>query len=169
QLLQLLERVIERRLRRETKNQFGFIPRRSMTEAIHLLRSLMKKYKERQIDLHMAFLDLEKAYDSVPHEVVWKTLIDKGTPRRYSRVIRICCRTIVREEDIRKRWGEYFSSLFNKNPFNESRAGVGKAVGSSSPHMHYECYYSRINQGELKTALKKMGEKQSRRPRPDSY
>nr|GEU83378.1 retrovirus-related Pol polyprotein LINE-1 [Tanacetum cinerariifolium] len=23
--------------------------------------------------------------------------------------------------------------------------------------MHYECYYSRINQGEVKTALKKMG------------
>nr|GEZ91300.1 hypothetical protein [Tanacetum cinerariifolium] len=38
----------------------------SMTEAIHLLRSLMEKYRERQRDLHMAFLDLEKAYDSVP-------------------------------------------------------------------------------------------------------
>nr|GEV19846.1 retrovirus-related Pol polyprotein LINE-1 [Tanacetum cinerariifolium] len=77
-------------------------------------------------------------------------------------------RTIVREEDIRKRWGEYFSSLFNENPFDESKADVGRAVGSSSPHMHYECYYLRINQGEAKTALKKMGEKQSRRPRPDS-
>nr|GEW32175.1 hypothetical protein [Tanacetum cinerariifolium] len=66
-------------------------------------------------------------------------------------------RTIVREEDIRKRWGEYFSSLFNENPSDESRADVGTAVGSSSPHMHYECYYSMINQGEVKTALKKMG------------
>nr|GEW55862.1 hypothetical protein [Tanacetum cinerariifolium] len=53
--------------------------------------------------------------------------------------------------------GEYFSSLFNENPSDESRADVGRAVGSSSPHMHYECYYSRINQGEVKTALKKMG------------
>nr|GEV86685.1 hypothetical protein [Tanacetum cinerariifolium] len=56
-------------------------------EAIHLIRSLMEKYRERQRDLHMAFLDLEKAYDNVPRELIWKTLVDKGTSRRYVRVI----------------------------------------------------------------------------------
>ncbi|GJS00135.1 retrovirus-related pol polyprotein LINE-1 [Tanacetum coccineum] len=89
--MKLWERVIERRLRRETRvseNQFGFMPGRSTTEAIHLLRSLIEKYRERQRDLHLAFLDLEKAYDSVPRELVWRTLRDKGTPRRYSRVIK---------------------------------------------------------------------------------
>ncbi|GJV09945.1 retrovirus-related pol polyprotein LINE-1 [Tanacetum coccineum] len=89
--MKLWERVIERRLRRETsvsENQFGFMPGRSTIEAIHLLRNLMEKYRERQRDLHMAFLDLEKAYDSVPRELIWRTLIDKGTPRRYLRVIR---------------------------------------------------------------------------------
>ncbi|GKD38477.1 retrovirus-related pol polyprotein LINE-1 [Tanacetum coccineum] len=89
--MKLWERVIEKRLRRETRvseNQFGFMPGRSTTEAIHLLRSLMEKYRERQRDLHMAFLDLEKAYDSVPRELLWRTLRDKGTPRRYSRVIK---------------------------------------------------------------------------------
>nr|GEY68845.1 hypothetical protein [Tanacetum cinerariifolium] len=44
--------------------------------------------RERQRDLHMAFLDLEKAYDSVPRELIWKTLIDKGSSRRYIKVIR---------------------------------------------------------------------------------
>nr|GEY68762.1 integrator complex subunit 11 [Tanacetum cinerariifolium] len=89
--MKLLERVIERRLKRETRvseNQFSFMPGRSTTEAIHLLRSPMEKYKERQRDLHMAFLDLEQAYNSVPRELVWRTLIDKGTPKRYLRVIR---------------------------------------------------------------------------------
>ncbi|GJV57816.1 retrovirus-related pol polyprotein LINE-1 [Tanacetum coccineum] len=64
------------------------MPGWSTTEAIHLLRSLMEKYRERQRDLHMAFLDLEKAYDSVPRELLWRTLRDKGTPRRYLRVIK---------------------------------------------------------------------------------
>ncbi|GJV88104.1 retrovirus-related pol polyprotein LINE-1 [Tanacetum coccineum] len=64
------------------------MPGRSTTEAIHLLRSLMEKYRERQRDLHMTFLDLEKAYHSVPRELLWRTLRDKGTPRRYSRVIK---------------------------------------------------------------------------------
>nr|GFC81596.1 retrovirus-related Pol polyprotein LINE-1 [Tanacetum cinerariifolium] len=89
--MKLWERVIERRLRRESRvseNQFGFMPGRSATEAIHLLRSLMEKYRERQRDLHMAFQDLEKAYDNVPRELVWKTLLNKGTPKRYSRVIK---------------------------------------------------------------------------------
>ncbi|GKC42057.1 hypothetical protein Tco_1059779 [Tanacetum coccineum] len=73
-------KVIERRLRRETmvlENLFGFMTGRFTTKAIHRLRSLMEKYRERQRDLHMAFLDLEKVYDSVPRELVWKTLLDK--------------------------------------------------------------------------------------------
>ncbi|GKD67656.1 hypothetical protein Tco_1321746 [Tanacetum coccineum] len=35
----------------------------------------------------MAFLDLEKTYDSVPWELIWKTLVDKGTSRRYIKAI----------------------------------------------------------------------------------
>ncbi|GJU40600.1 putative pre-mRNA-processing factor 6-like [Tanacetum coccineum] len=101
--MKLWERVIERRLRRETEvseNQFGFMPGRSTMEAIHIIRSLMEKYRERQKDLHLAFLDLEKAYDSVLRELIWKTLSDKGTPMRYIKVIqdmyegaRTCVRT----------------------------------------------------------------------------
>nr|GEW75987.1 retrovirus-related Pol polyprotein LINE-1 [Tanacetum cinerariifolium] len=89
--MKLWERVIEKRLQRKTlvcENHFGFMPRRSSVEAIHLIRSLMEKYMERQRDLHMAFLDLEKAYNSVSRELIWKTLVDKGTSRRYIRVIK---------------------------------------------------------------------------------
>nr|GEW98064.1 hypothetical protein [Tanacetum cinerariifolium] len=84
--MKLWERVIARRLRRETsvsENQFSFMPKRFSIEAIHLIRSLMEKFTERQRDLHLAFIDLEKAYDSIPHELIWKTLIDKGASRRY--------------------------------------------------------------------------------------
>nr|GEW99284.1 hypothetical protein [Tanacetum cinerariifolium] len=61
---------------------------RSSIEAIHLIRSLIEKYRERQRDLHLAFIDLEKAYNSVPRDLIWKTLIDKGASRRYIKVIR---------------------------------------------------------------------------------
>ena len=48
-IIKLWKRVIEKRIRRETvirENQIGFIPRRSTTEAIYLLRRLIEKYRE---------------------------------------------------------------------------------------------------------------------------
>ena len=57
-------------------------------EAIHITRSLMEKHRERQKALHRAFLDLEKAYDSVPRELIWRMLRAKGANERFCRVIR---------------------------------------------------------------------------------
>ncbi|KAE8696948.1 Methylcrotonoyl-CoA carboxylase subunit alpha [Hibiscus syriacus] len=95
--MKLWERVIEARLRQVTKvseNKFGFMPGRSTTEAIHLLRRLMEKYREKSRDLHMAFIDLEKAYDSVPRDTIWKTLETRRIPTIYIRTIRdMYCRS----------------------------------------------------------------------------
>ncbi|KAF3625067.1 hypothetical protein FXO37_31070 [Capsicum annuum] len=43
---------------------------RSITEAILLVRRLVKQFWERK-DLHMVFIDLEKAYDKVLREILW--------------------------------------------------------------------------------------------------
>ncbi|RZB81212.1 LINE-1 retrotransposable element ORF2 protein isoform B [Glycine soja] len=88
--MKLWERVIEQRLRKETQvteNQFGFMPGRSTMEAIYLLRRVMEQYRMDQQDLHLIFIDLEKAYDRVPREILWKALEKKGVRVAYIRAI----------------------------------------------------------------------------------
>ncbi|KAM3386548.1 hypothetical protein ACQJBY_009864 [Aegilops geniculata] len=89
--MKLWERVIEHRLRRMTsvtKNQFGFMPGRSIMEAIFLVRQLMERYREQKRDLHMVFIDLEKAYDKIPRNVMWWALEKHKVPAKYITLIK---------------------------------------------------------------------------------
>ena len=64
------------------------MPGRSTMEAIFLLRSMMEIYREKKRDLHMVFIDLEKAYDRVPRKVLWWVLEKKGIHVKYINIIK---------------------------------------------------------------------------------
>ena len=77
QVMKVMERVIEKRIRSRVQldeMQFGFRPGRGTTDAIFIVRQLQEKYLGKKKELWMAFLDLEKAFDRVPREVVWWAL-----------------------------------------------------------------------------------------------
>ena len=71
-----------------TENQFRFMPERSTIEVIHLLRKLIEKYRKQKQDLHMVFIDLEKTYDRVPREIIWRILEKRGVSVTYIELIK---------------------------------------------------------------------------------
>ncbi|KAK6764278.1 hypothetical protein RB195_024554 [Necator americanus] len=71
--MKVFDRVLEARLRKIVSvslNQCGFVKDRSTIDAIHAVRILLEKHREKNRSVHLAFLDLGKAFDRVPHELL---------------------------------------------------------------------------------------------------
>ena len=65
--MKLWERVVESRLRKMvniSEIQYGFQPGKSTIQPLFCLRMLQEKHREFGKELHVVFVDLEKAYDS---------------------------------------------------------------------------------------------------------
>ena len=89
-VMKILERVVERLIRDRIEidsMQFGFMPGRSTTDAIFILRQLQEKYLAKDKTLYLAFVDLEKAFDRVPRKVVWWAMRKMKVPEVLVRTV----------------------------------------------------------------------------------
>ena len=69
--------IVESKLEDGT-GQCGFHPGRSTTDQIFTLKQIFGKSWEYGKDLFACFVDLEKAYDRVPRDKLWKVLREYG-------------------------------------------------------------------------------------------
>ena len=96
--LKLFERVLDDRLRQVVhigRQQIGFMKGLGTVDGIFSLRQNMEKHREKQKVLHIVFIDLEKAYDRVPRQEVWRSLRERGVPEKYARIVQECSKNVT--------------------------------------------------------------------------
>jgi hypothetical protein len=57
-------------------------------ETIFLIRQLMGRYKEQKKNMHIVFIDLEKAYDKVHRNIMWWVLQEHKISTNYITLIK---------------------------------------------------------------------------------
>lgn len=81
----LMARIIKERLEKIAdrvlpESQCGFIKGRGCVDMIFAARQLIEKVREHDDSLFVLFVDLKKAYDSVPRQALWAVLERCGVP-----------------------------------------------------------------------------------------
>ena len=112
QVLKIMERVIEKLTRGMIKindMQFGFMPGRGTIDAIFILRQMQERYIEKDRTLYLCFVDLEKAFDRVPREVLWWAMRKVGVEEWVVRVVQ----AMYRQAKSKVRVGDTYSDAFN--------------------------------------------------------
>lgn len=83
----LYERIMEQRLRRFIdphleEEQSGFRQGRSIQDHIFSIKLIIDNVKRENKEVYLAFLDLEKAFDRVPRDKLWKILSQRNVEKQ---------------------------------------------------------------------------------------
>ena len=112
QVMKALERVLEKVIREMInidEMQFGFMPGRGTTDAIFIVRQLQEKFIGKKRNLYFAFVDLEKAFDRVPRDVLWWAMRSLGVAEWVVKLVQ----SMYVNSSSRVRVGSVFSDLFD--------------------------------------------------------
>ena len=134
--MKVLERVVEGLVRQRVEideMQCGFMSGRGTTDAIFIVRQLQEKHLAANKPLYMAFVDLEKAFDRVPRDVIWWAMRKLGIDEWLVRLVQ----SMYKDVRSRVRVGDGYSEEFG--------VGVGVHQGSVlSPATLHHCARSSI-------------------------
>ena len=64
------------------ESQCGFRPQRGCTDAVYTVKMALKKRREHGLESWVLFLDLVKAFDRVPRDMLWEVLKKFGVPAK---------------------------------------------------------------------------------------
>ena len=121
QVMKVLERVVEGLIRQRVEideMQCGFMSGRGTTDAIFIVRQLQEKHLAANKPPYMAFVDLEKAFNRVPRDVIWWAMRKLGIDEWLVRLVQ----SMYKDVRSRVRVGDGYSEEFG--------VGVGVHQGS---------------------------------------
>ena len=71
------------------ETQCGFRKYRSTLDMIFTLKQTQEKCIEQNRDLYIVFIDLKKAFDTVPRDLLWKVLAKYGVPPKFLNMLKL--------------------------------------------------------------------------------
>lgn len=88
----ILMKIIKNRIydtldRSQPPEQAGFRKKFSTVDHIQTLTQIIEKTKEYRIDVVLAFIDFNKAFDSIYHHSAWKALATQGVPENIINIL----------------------------------------------------------------------------------
>lgn len=91
-IVKIYEQIINNRLKpilepQLSQTQSGFRPGRSTQDHIFTIKQLIEKRRPQNKSLYLAFIDIKKAFDTVPRAKVWESLKERGIHGKMVRVI----------------------------------------------------------------------------------
>ncbi|KAJ4443242.1 hypothetical protein ANN_04910 [Periplaneta americana] len=102
------------------EEQNGFRSNRSCIDSVFSLSQIIEKHREYNIPTSIAFIDYEKAFDTVKREKLWEILIARGIPKHL--IITIHClyknttiKIKLNKDEVTRQWQINFKSNFNIN------------------------------------------------------